>query len=73
MCTVLFIDEISQIDIGLLALLTRLTYTPHIRLILAGDFNQFSPIGSCWKGTPIEDDAFQHSALLFRMCGGNVV
>jgi len=44
-----------------------------IRFLLAGDFNQFSPIGSCWKGTPIADDAFQRSALLHRMCGGHMV
>jgi hypothetical protein len=71
-CDVLYLDEISQIDVGLLALLARLTYT-NMRFILAGDFHQFSPIGSCWKGTPIDDEAFQRSALLHRMCGGNVV
>jgi len=71
-CQVLYLDEISQIDVGLLALLARLTYT-NMRFILAGDFNQFAPIGSCWKGTPIDDEAFQRSALLHRMCGGNVV
>jgi hypothetical protein len=43
-CQVLYLDEITQIDVGLLALLARL------RFLLAGDFNQFSPIGSCWKG-----------------------
>jgi len=71
-CQVLYLDEISQIDVGLLALLARLTYTP-MRFILAGDFNQFSPIGSCWKETPIDDEASQSSALLHRMCDGNVV
>ena len=71
-CQVLYLDEIGQIDVGLLALLARLTYTP-MRFILASDFNQFVPIGSCWKRTPIDDEAFQRSALLHRMCGGNVV
>jgi len=71
-CQVLYIDEISQIDVGLLALLARLTHTP-MRFLLAGDFNQFSPIGSCWKGTPIAEGAFQRSALLHRMCGENMV
>ena len=71
-CSVLYIGEISHIDIGILGMFARLTYTP-MRFILAGDFNQLSPLGSCWKSTPIDDDAFQRSALLHHMCGGNVV
>jgi hypothetical protein len=71
-CQVLYVDEISQIDIGLLALMARLTYTG-MRFVLAGDFNQYAPIGNCWRGSPIAEDAFERSALLHRLCGGRVV
>jgi len=40
---------------------------------LAGDFSQYSPIGNCWRGTPIGEDAFERSALLHRLCGGQHV
>jgi len=71
-CDVLYLDEISQIDIGLLAILARLTYT-NLRFLLAGDFNQYGAIGSCWRGTVIKNDAFERSALLHRLCGGQTV
>jgi hypothetical protein len=71
-CAVLYLDEISQIDVSLLALLARLTYTD-LRFIVAGDFSQYAPIGNCWRGTPIEEDAFERSALLHRLCGGQHV
>ncbi len=71
-CQVLYVDEISQIDIGLLALLARLTYTG-MRFLLAGDFIQYAPIGNCWRGSPIAEDAFERSALLHRLCGGRLV
>ena len=71
-CQLLYIDEISQIDVSLLCLVARLTYTP-MRFLIAGDWNQFAPIGNCWRGTPIAEDALERSALLHRLCGGRVV
>lgn len=72
-CTVLYVDEVSQIDVGLLLQLAKLTYAENIRFILSGDFNQFAPIGNNFRGAPIAEDAFQKSNLLHTMCSGNVV
>jgi hypothetical protein len=71
-CHLLYLDEVSQIDIGLLALLARLTYTK-MRFLLAGDWNQYAPIANHWRGSPIAEEAFERSALLHRMCGGRFV
>ena len=38
-CSVLWIDEISQIDVGLLLQICKLTFSSSIRFILSGDFN----------------------------------
>ncbi len=62
----------SQSAVFLLALVARLTYTK-MRFRIAGDFNQYSPIGNCWRGSPIADEAFERSALLHRLCGGRLV
>jgi hypothetical protein len=71
-CTVLWIDEISQIDVGLLLQICKLTFCG-IRFILSGDFNQFAPIGNNFRGTPVAEDALQNSNLLHTMAGGNRV
>ncbi len=72
-CTVLWIDEISQIDVGLLLQICKLTFSSNIRFLLSGDFNQFSPIGNNFRGTPVSEDALQSSNLLHTMAGGNCV
>ena len=72
-CTVLWIDEISQIDVGLLLQICKLTFCQNIRFILSGDFNQFSPIGNNFRGTPVEEVALQNSNLLHTLAGGNRV
>jgi len=71
-CTVLWIDEISQIDVGLLLQICKLTFCG-IHFILSGDFNQFAPIGNNFRGTPVEESALQQSNLLHTMAGGNRV
>ena len=66
-----WIDEISQIEYcGLIAALNRLTYTS-VKFLISGDFNQFAPIGNSFRGSPVEDDAFERSNLLHRMSDGN--
>ena len=72
-CTVLWIDEISQIDVGLLLQICKLTFCENIRFILSGDFNQFAPIANNFRGTAVAEDALQKSNLLHTMAGGNVV
>jgi hypothetical protein len=72
-CTVLWIDEISQLDVGLLLQICKLTFCENVRFILSGDFNQFAPIGNNFRGTPVEEDALQRSNLLHTMASGNVV
>ncbi len=72
-CTVLWIDEISQIDVGLLLQICKLTYAGNIRFLLSGDFNQFAPIGNNYRGTPVPEDAVQRSNLLHTMTSGNRV
>ena len=53
-----WVDEISQIDIGILAQLNKLTFSK-VKWLLSGDFNQFPPLFNNWKGSPIEEDAFE--------------
>jgi len=72
-CSVLWIDEISQLDVGLLLQICKLTFSDGIRFILSGDFNQFSPIGNNFRGTPVAEDALERSNLLHTLTSGNRV
>ena len=72
-CTVLWIDEISQIDVGLLLQICKLTFCANMRFILSGDFNQFAPIGNNFRGTPVSETALQKSNLLHTLTSGNRV
>jgi hypothetical protein len=69
-CDVLWVDEISQLDVGLLAQLNKLTRTG-LRFLLSGDWNQFPPIANSWRGCEVSDGAFERSTLLWRLAGGN--
>ena len=69
----LWIDEISQLDVGLLLQISKLCFCEGFRFTLSGDFNQFAPIGNNFRGTPIAEDALQVSNLLHTMASGNVV
>ena len=71
-CDVLWIDEISQLDVGLWLQITNLTYTG-MRFILSGDFNQFPPLGNSFRGAPVSETAFLQSTLLHTLCSGNAV
>ena len=73
-CSVDFfwIDEISQLDCELIAALNRLTYTS-VKFLISGDFNQFAPIGNSFRGSAVQDTAFEISNLLHRMADGSRV
>ena len=62
-----WVDEISQVDIGILCQLNKLTYTK-VRFLLSGDFNQFPPPFNGFCGAPLDEHAFERSSLLRRMC-----
>ena len=66
----LWIDEIGQLDIELLATVNRLTYLG-TQLLISGDFAQFAPIGNSWRGSPVPEDALAQSRLLHTLAGGN--
>ena len=72
-CSVLWVDEISQLDVGLLLQICKLAYSTDVRFILSGDFNQFTPIGNNFRGAAIADEALSRSNLLHTMASGNVV
>ena len=65
-----WIDEISLLDYELIVALNRLTYT-NVKFVISSDFNQFAPIRNSFRGSPVEDDAFERSNLLHRMADGN--
>ena len=67
---VLWIDEVGQLDVELLAALSRLTFL-ETQLIISGDFNQFAPIGNAYRGQAVGEDVFARSRLLHTMAGGN--
>ena len=55
----IFIDEISQLDIGLLTQFTKLLMLQHPpKFVLSGDFDQFGPIGNVWQNNTISEDTF---------------
>ena len=64
---VLVVEELSQIDISIWAELGRLQFVGK-QFICLGDFNQFSPIGNQWRGTPVPVDALESSGFLRELC-----
>jgi hypothetical protein len=66
---VVWLDEVSQIDVGVLCQLNKLMPTS-VRWLLSGDFKQFPPIGNCFRGSPVPKGAFERSSLLHSMAGG---
>ncbi len=65
--------EISQIDVGLLLQICKLTFSSNIRFLLSGDFFQVAPISNNFRGAPVSEDALEKSNLLHTMAGGNRV
>ena len=70
-CDVLWIDEISQLDVGLWLQINKLAST--MQFLLSGDFNQFSPLGNTFRGSTVSESAFEDSGLLHTLSGGNKV
>jgi hypothetical protein len=71
-CDVLWVDEISQLDVGLWLQISKLTYTG-MCFLLSGDFNQFAPLGNTFRGAQVAETAFEASGLLHTLSSGNTV
>ena len=66
---VLWIDEISQLDVSLLAQIGKLQWLK-IQFILSGDRHQFAPINNLWRAGVIADDALYKSKFLWDISDG---
>ena len=51
-----WVDEISQADVGILCQLNKLTFTSKVRFLLSGEFNQFQPLFNSFQGAPMSED-----------------
>jgi hypothetical protein len=68
-CDYLWIDEVSQVDIGLLNQIAKLCWAG-VQFLLSGDF-QFAPVCNNWRGSPVPEEALERSFRLHKMAGGN--
>ena len=66
---VLWIDEVSQLDISLLTQIAKLQWLG-VQFILSGDRFQLPPIGNVWRAGVIADDALYGSNFLWDLAGG---
>ena len=64
----ILIDEISMVQLPLLAALDRLRADGKCRIICFGDFRQLPPVGNSWRGTGVEPSIFQNSRLFKLWC-----
>ncbi len=71
-CDCLWVDEVSQLDIGLWLQISKLTFTG-MQFLLSRDFNQFAPLGNTFRGAQVAETAFEESGLLHTLSSGNVV
>jgi hypothetical protein len=69
-CDYVWIDEVSQVDIGLLNQIAKLHWAG-VKFLLSGDFHQFAPVCNNWRGSPVPEDALEKSSLLHTLAGGN--
>jgi hypothetical protein len=60
-CDYLWVDEVSQVDVGLLNQIAKLFWAG-VKFLLSGDFHQFPPICNSWRGSPVPEDALERSA-----------
>jgi len=68
---VIWVDQISMLDIGLLQDLNHASFRkPPIQWILSGDFNQYAPFFQSFLGKPVVKN-FEESDLLHLLTGGN--
>ena len=70
----LWIDEISQVDIGLWTMISLLApadvQARRCQFLLSGDWNQLPAIGNAFRGTTITEDALEGSLFLHSLVGG---
>ena len=70
---VVWVDEVSLLDIDLLTELNHLCFRPApVQWLLSGDFHQYLPFFNSFRGQPVTK-SFEHSELLHHMAGGNRV
>lgn len=70
---VIWVDEISMLDLGLLQDLSHASFRePPIQWILSGDFNQYQPFFNTILGQSV-DKPFKDSGLLHTLAGGNLL
>ncbi len=44
-----------------------------MQFLLSGDFTQFAPLGNCFRGATVSEEAFEYSGLLHTLAAGNHV
>ena len=70
----IWIDEISQVDIGLWTLISLLApadiQARKCQFLLSGDWDQLPAIGNTFRGTTISDDAISGSVFLHSLVEG---
>jgi hypothetical protein len=70
---VVWVDEVSLLDIDLLTELNHLCFRPApVQWLLSGDFNQYLPFFNSFRGQAVTK-SFECSELLYHMAGGNRV
>ena len=70
---VIWVDEVSMLDIELLFDLSHVSFRePEPQWLLSGDFNQYLPFFNAFRGQPFAKP-FENSALLFHLAGGSRV
>jgi hypothetical protein len=69
-CSVLVVEELTQIDVQLWADLALCRFKG-VQMILCGDFGQFGPVCEHWAGCAVTEGALENSQMLHEMCGGN--
>jgi hypothetical protein len=68
---VIWVDEISMLDIELLCDLNHVSFRdPPPQWILSGDFNQYTPFFNAFRGQSFSK-SFEGSSLLRNLAGGN--
>ena len=68
----ILIDEISMVQLPLLAALDQLRADGKCRIICFGDFRQLPPVGNSWRGTTVNPSILQNSRLFKLWCDSTV-
>jgi hypothetical protein len=71
-CDVLVVDEITQINVQIWQWLCLAKFK-NIQMILVGDFQQFGPVCENFCGSPVPEDLFEKSDMLYEMCDGQML